>query len=295
MSLYGDEHIKAMQKGECDDKIFLRSSRNNKRKPAVCTQRPGTGDLLKGQAPYVPPGRALAQQIQPQPCSSATSGPSLLPCFQAGEGKKKTQTRYLKLNAFSSKLFISSWLGSWAKHERRCAEIVFPKDTFRSRQSTLGTLALLWKPVTSTWAIRKLAKLTGTCWKLHRHVWVTLGKYSALPQLLYAPRAQLSPGDLHQPKVWHPLINSPSAAGGSPAATLGGGSRSHTLYTTGLLGPFHCRWQEAPLQSTEMCLLPQIQYLTFLAFLSFSILTLQPSIAWEHALNIKDVNGFLEF
>lgn len=88
MSLYGDEHIKAMQKGECHDKIFLRSSRNNKRKPAVCTQRPGSGDLLQGQAPHVPPGRALAQQIQPQPCSSATSGPSLLPCFQAGEGER---------------------------------------------------------------------------------------------------------------------------------------------------------------------------------------------------------------
>lgn len=259
MSLYGDEHIKAMQKGECHDRIFLRSSRNNKRKPAVCTQRPGRGDLLKGQAPHVPPGRALAQQIQPQPCSSATSGPSLLPCFQAGEGKKKKtkHPRYLKLNAFSSKLFISSWLGSWAKHKHRCAEIVFPKDTFRSRQSTLGTLALLRKLVTSTWVIRKLAKLAGTCWKLYWHVWVMLGKYSALPQLLYAPRAQLSPGDLHQPKVWHPLINSPSAAGG-PQLPSSGGEAEVILFTPRVCwAHFACRWQEAPLQSTERCPLPQ--------------------------------------
>lgn len=187
------------------------------------------GDLLKGQASRRPPGRALAQQIQPQPCSSAASGPSPLPCFQAGEGKKNP--RYLKLNAFSSKLFVSSCLGSWAKHECQCAEMVFPKDMFRSKQSTLWTRALLQKLLTSTWAIRQLAKLAGTSWKLYWRVWVTLCKYSTLLQLLCAPWVQLSPGDLHRPKVWHLIANSASAARGPRLPSLGGREAEVILFT----------------------------------------------------------------
>lgn len=120
--------------------------------------------------------------------------------FSKGRGKKKN-SHYLKLNAFSSKLFASCCLGSWALHECQCAEMIFPNDTFRFRQSTLWTQALLWKLSAYTEAISKLAKLAGTSWKLYQHAWVTLCEHSMLLWLLYAPQVQLIPPDLHQPKA----------------------------------------------------------------------------------------------
>lgn len=93
-----------MPKGEYDDEIFPKRRRNNKCSRVHVRTRQGWS--LEG-----PPGRALAQQIQP--CSSTTLA---LPASRAAwQGRTKNKTGFLKLNVFSSKPFIPSCLCSWAK------------------------------------------------------------------------------------------------------------------------------------------------------------------------------------
>lgn len=235
--------------------------------------------------------RASSRPAKPAPALQLHHFGSSPPPVLSGREREK-KTLYLKLNTLSSKLFVASRLGSRAKHEWQCAEMAFPKDNRTVNFVDTGSA-----PKTSTVPLsdKKLAELTGPSGKGHPHVTVTQGKQwhqPAAPQLLCASQVQLSPGDLHQLKVWHLLIDSASAARGHHPQ---GGCRSDALYATGLLGPVLHRCWQAPLHLMEMCPLPPSECLTILAFLSFPLLKPQPSRMWQHLLNFKDANGFLDF